>query len=395
MSDSPRLLLISRCPPYPLHLGDRLIVWHLARELRERGVQIDLIAFAQFASDWEGSGAYAEYFRKVTLIDEPPRTPLHYLSRIVRPAQRFPQEADASWSPQMWQTIADHLAKNDYDIVQLFGGIQVYEFAHLLRAYPAVITPYESFSLYLKRKIEQDGGWLNRARRWVAQHYERWMFTPYARCVVLAAPDKAELGRINPALNIEIISNGVDLDFFALQVAPRQEATLLFVGNYDYEPNLDAALYLAQTILPQIQQALPDVRLQLVGNAPPDALLSLQSDAITVTGRVPDVRPYLARCTVFVCPLRLGAGIKNKVLEALAMGAPLVASPVSVDGIDVQAGQDAIIAAPDDIAAETAKLLQDAELRERLSTNGRKLIETRYSWASVAERYLRLYDSLH
>ena len=121
---------------------------------------------------------------------------------------------------------------------------------------------------------------------------------------------------------------------------------------------------------------------------------ALASEAIEVTGAVPDVAPYLARATVFVCPLRIGAGLKNKVLEALAMGIPVVATPLSVEGIDVRAGETAIIAPVEMIAEKTIQVFEDAALRERLSATGRALIESKYSWAQTASRYEELYDEI-
>jgi glycosyltransferase involved in cell wall biosynthesis len=120
----------------------------------------------------------------------------------------------------------------------------------------------------------------------------------------------------------------------------------------------------------------------------------LSSDAITVTGRVPDMRPYLARATVFVSPLRLGAGIKNKVLEALAMGCPVVATPLSVDGIDAQHERDLLVADGSALAEAVIRVLKNADLQRRLSANGRQLIEARYSWPRVAAMYEALYQQV-
>lgn len=389
-----KILLISRCPPYPLHLGDRLIIWHLARELAQRGHTLDLLAYAQFESDHHEIEHYQQFFRHIQLIDEAKRTQLDYLKRLLLPKLRFPQTQKQAWSSAMWHAIEhDFLAQNDYDVVHIFGGVQVYEFAHLLQDIPTIITPYESYSLYLKRAIDQHGGLLNRINRLVAQQYEKWMFTPYAVTVVLTEQDKAELLAINPALTVEVIPNGIDLDFFQMESRERDEATLLFVGNYDYEPNRDAAMVLANTIFPAIQQQIPAAKLQIVGNAPPSELQALVSDSIDITGRVADVRPYLAQATVFVCPLRVGAGIKNKVLEALAMGLPTVATPLSVDGIAVTHNDSVLVASIDQIASETVRLLRDKPLQTKLSQNGQRVITSNYSWSSVADRYLNLYTN--
>jgi len=168
----------------------------------------------------------------------------------------------------------------------------------------------------------------------------------------------------------------------------------LFVGNYEYAPNVDAALRLAGDIYPQLQAQYPNLRLWLVGNAPPPELQALASDSIRVTGRVPDVRPYLARAAAFVCPLHLGAGIKNKVLEALAMGCPVIATPLSVDGIAVRSGVHALVAEGEHLISATRRLLSDPALAESLGTQGRALVEEQYSWAGVAARYRALYTEV-
>ncbi len=218
------------------------------------------------------------------------------------------------------------------------------------------------------------------------------MFAPYRRVIVVSEADRDELLSLNPSLPVEIVPNGIDLDFFQPASAPREPHTLLFTGNYEYAPNLDAALRLARAIFPCVQQRIPDAKLWIVGNAPPPELQALASDAITVTGQVPDLRDYLSRATVFVCPLRLGAGIKNKLLEALVMGCPVIATPLSADGIAVRDGQDALIAETDpQIADAVLRLFADPALRDQLGANGRRLIEARYQWAQVADQYERVY----
>jgi glycosyltransferase involved in cell wall biosynthesis len=388
------ILLISRCPPYPLHLGDRLIIWHVARELRQRGYVIDLLAFANRPEDHHEIDPYRANFRHITLIDEPRRSQASYLKRMLLPGSRFPVKAAQSWSPPMWDAIAQHVRQNHYDLAHLFGGVQVYEYRHAIGDLPAIIVPYESYSLYLRRVLATNGGLLAQVQYQFAHSFESFMFTPYARTVVVSDKDRDELLHINPALNVDVIPNGIDLDYFQQQTIEREPATLLFTGNYEYAPNVDAALRLAREILPQVQAQSPEAKLWLVGNAPTPEMQTLASDSITVTGRVPDVRPYLTQATAFISPLRLGAGIKNKVLEALAMGCPLIATPLSVDGIAVTPGADALVADDNALVEQIIKLLRDTDLQQNLSTNGRKLIEAQYSWSHVADRYAALYEEV-
>ncbi len=389
-----QLLLISRCPPYPLHLGDRLIIWHLCRQLQARGWAIDLLALTDRAEDRDEIDHYRHLFRSVRLFDDPARSPASYLRRLLLKSARFPDQPAAAWSPELWQAVHESIHERDYDAVHLFGGVQVYEYSAALAGKAAIITPYESFSLYLKRAIEQGGGLGARLRRLIARGYERFMFTPYHRTVVVAGPDRDELLGINPQLPVEVIPNGIDLDAFQPCDLPREAAALLFTGNYEYAPNLDAALTLIRQVFPAVQAVHPEAQLWIVGNGPPPELLSLASDSVHVTGRVDDVRDYLARATVFVCPLRLGAGIKNKVLEALAMRLPVIATPLSVDGIDVQDGREVLLHPVDAMAQAVITLLNDPAQQAALGDAGQRLIEAGYSWASVADRYEALYEGL-
>lgn len=387
------ILLVSRCPPFPLHLGDRLIIWHLARELSQRGYIIDLLALYDRDDDPGQVDAYRAYFRHIELYRELPRDAVAYLRRLVDRSARFADSAERSFCPPLWRAIADYLSRYDYDLVHCFGSVSVYEYQPLFGDRPNVITPYESHALYLQSAAAQ-GSWSARLRLPLVRRFERFMFTPFDRTVVISAADRSLLLDLNPALQIEVIPNGIERERFRPREVKRDPGTLLFVGNYDYAPNQDAARILAEQVLPLVRQALPEARLQLVGANPPGWLRDLAGDHIEVSGRVPDVAPYLARASVFVCPLRIGAGLKNKVLEALAMGIPVAATPLSLDGIAVRDGDSALVAGVDDIAAKTIALLGDPALRERLSRGGRALIEAQYSWEQTASSYEQLYEEI-
>ncbi len=395
-----RLLIISRCPAWPLHLGDRLILYHLLEELSyDDSLEVDLLAFAERPTDAAEVSHYDHFAHSVELIPATTRSKPSLLWRALYAPARFPRRADQSWSPAMWGAIERKRATQTYDAVHLFGGVQVYEFYHALGGLPTIITPYESFSLYLSREAARYPP-LAMSRQLsaisqlaLARRYESFMFTPYQRVTVVAEPDADVLRSLNPRLQVEVIPNGVDTYQFRPRPVKRIPA-LLFVGNYEYAPNVDAALRLAGDIYPQLRAQYPNLRLWLVGNAPPPELQALASDSIRVTGRVPDVRPYLARAAAFVCPLQLGAGIKNKVLEALAMGCPVIATPLSVDGIAVTPGVHALVAEGDELITATRRLLSDPALAESLGAQGRALIEAQYSWAGVAARYRALYTEV-
>lgn len=387
------ILLISRCPPYPAHFGDRLIIWHLARELHKRGYTIDLLALHDRAEDPQDIHHYRAFFRHIQLIPEPPRSSLGYLRRLLLPGARFASSPEASFCPALWRAIADNLRRNEYDLVHCFGSVSVYEFLPIFDRLPKLITPYESYSLYL-RSAAQQGDLRATVMLPLVRRFERFMFTPFDRTVVISDVDAAMLRNLQPALRVAVIPNGIDLARFRPSASKRDRNTLIFVGNFAYAPNQDAARLLTDQLLPAVREKLPEARLQLVGANPPDWLRALANEHVEVTGRVPDVAPYLSRAAVFVCPLRIGAGLKNKVLEALAMGAPVAATQLSVDGIAVVHEESALIARADQLAEAVIRLLGDEALAAKLSRKGRQLIEANYTWARTADACERLYNEI-
>jgi polysaccharide biosynthesis protein PslH len=391
------LLLVSRCPPFPLNQGDRLILYHLARQLASRGHRIDLLAFHTDADDSGETFHYEHFFRDVRLIPEPRRSAVAYMKRLARP---FPRRAEQAWSSAMWNAVSAQLATHRYDVVQLFGGIQVYECRELVRHMPNVIVPYESYSLFLERQLGQERQWSRRVTLWAqlatARRYEQLMFEGYDAVVVISDADQRTLHSLAPRLPIHVIPIGVDINYFKPAENEPEQATLLFLGNYAYAPNADAAVQLAQRIFPIVKRQVPQARLVLVGSNPTDAISSLASRDIEVTGHVPDVRPYLERATIFVSPLRFGAGMKDKILEAMALGKPVVATPLSLDGIcGPDGGEHALVAdTPDGLASAALSLLGDAPLRHRMGQANRQLIEARFTWGCAADQYEALYGQL-
>ncbi len=390
------ILLISRCPPFPLYFGDRLIPYHLARQLAAHHHQVDLIAFYNNPEDATEIPRYERYFRHIQLIREPTRGSLAYLRRLYGGGNFFPKTAREAWSGEMWQAIQERIRIGNYDAIQLFGGVQVYEYLELVKGYANLIVPYESYTLYLNN-AQSDGraNLLQSLQRGMARRYEQRMFTGYDQVVVLTEADATALRTLQPTLPLHVIPNGVDTEYFVPTEREPDEPTLLFVGNYEYPPNTDAALRLVRRIFPAVKQRVPKARLLIVGNAPPPELLALASDLIEVTGRVPDMRPYYDQALIFVSPLRMGAGIKNKLLEAMAMQKPIVATALSCEGIALEHEKSVLIAeSSEDMAKAVIRLMKDGALRQQIGHAAFELLEARYTWRRVGDQYEALYRSL-
>ena len=210
----------------------------------------------------------------------------------------------------------------------------------------------------------------------IGQHFDRVLVVSEAErtCCESVARDR-----------VTAVPNGVDLEYFsprAHSVAEQQPPTLVFTGVMDYRPNVDGIAWFVRNILPGVRAAVADVRLFIVGNRPSKTVQRLASDpGIVVTGFVPDVRNYVAR-GVSIAPLRIARGIQNKVLEAMAMGRPIVATPQAFEGIDAQPGRDLMVASDElEFAARTIECLRDPEHADRLGRAARARAERGYSWS--------------
>jgi glycosyltransferase involved in cell wall biosynthesis len=190
----------------------------------------------------------------------------------------------------------------------------------------------------------------------------------------------ASLGASTPC---RVIPNGVDASYFSRPVkGPENSRVIAFLGRMDYYPNIDGILYFAQDILPIIQRSIPDAQLRVIGSNPSQRIRDLaRMPGVTVTGHVPDVRPYLADAAVAIAPLRLARGTQNKILESMAMGLPVVATPQAAKGIQATSGEDFLVAnGAQSFADQVLAVLNDEELRKRLSKSGMQQVRAAHAW---------------
>jgi len=196
----------------------------------------------------------------------------------------------------------------------------------------------------------------------------------------------------------------VDLDYFRpsnngsrpwTALAPENESHCVFVGALDYHANIDGICWFATCVWPLIRRELPQLTLALVGRNPSSKVKKLESLAgVRVFGAVPDVRPYLASARIAIAPLRIARGIQNKVLEAMAMATPVVASPAALEGLDVEIGSDAMSAlTPAQWRDAIVCLHNDDALCKIMGSRGRAFVEGHHSWAAQLQPYATLLSN--
>ena len=172
------------------------------------------------------------------------------------------------------------------------------------------------------------------------------------------------------------------------QATSNHQPVIVFTGAMDYYANVDGVVWFTKEILPLIKKQIPEIQFYIVGSNPTKEVLSLSvNNGVTVTGYVPDTREYLNRATVVVVPLRIARGIQNKILEAMAMGIPVVATPQAFEGIEAQPERDLILGEnAEKIAEGVLKLIREASLRKSLGDNARRVTEKNYCWAKNLEK---------
>jgi polysaccharide biosynthesis protein PslH len=196
--------------------------------------------------------------------------------------------------------------------------------------------------------------------------------------------------------NVSTVATGVDVDYFCPTAAAQPAFDIVFVGSMDWMPNHDGVRFFFEEILPRVRRAVPDCTVGIVGRTPPaDLVESARRDGrITVTGTVPDVRPYLWGASLSIVPLRIGGGTRLKIYESMAAGTPVVSTTIGAEGLEVMDGQNILLAdTPEDFAAACVQLLQKPDERARLAAAARELVTARFSWDAVADRFEQIISA--
>lgn len=230
---------------------------------------------------------------------------------------------------------------------------------------------------------------------WAMRRWEPLFAGRFGYCVTVSTRDREVLQSLNPNLKVRVIPNGTDTGLLQPLAEPQDPPSIIFVGSMGYFPNADAAVYLCQDILPVLRRRITDLHVWIVGNRPGAELLRWQNDYIHITGMVEDVVPYYQKAHVCVIPLRAGGGTRLKILEAMALGRPVVSTSIGCEGLDVVNGRHLLIAdTAEEFADAVLQLLKDDILRKQITTNALGLVRDQYDWNIIADQLMRLYSEL-
>jgi glycosyltransferase involved in cell wall biosynthesis len=310
---------------------------------------------------------------------------------------RYPWRTVWFWEPELQRLLDRLLAERSFDVLQVEdNAMGIYRYR---AGAPIVFTEHE---VRRPRPINwrdwtkpnpvhwawREDDW----RRWLL--YQRAIWRRFDRIQTFTARDAEAIGLIAPELADRVRVNPFSIDLpEPLDDRVEDEHALLFVGNFTHAPNVDAALWLGGEIMPRLRQLHPGVRLALVGQYPPSEVQALACEDIVVTGRVPHIEPYMAQVAVVLAPIRIGGGMRMKVLQGMALGKAVVTTPRGAEGLAVNGhGAPLIVAADaDSLARETAALLASNETRRRLGQQARAFVTEHYSVPAYARRLEAVY----
>ncbi len=394
-----KILWISPKLPYPPESGDKLRQFNLIRELSSN-VEISLMAFTLTRHE-ESLAGYMERFcpriktfffdefsqlKRIRAIITSPNP--YYVSRYQRAdVNNYMINELETFQPDLIQIEHTYLAEYLRRIP-----------SHLKR--PSVLTKHNidadlalqtcNFADSLVKKVFWWLEWKKMA------FYEPRADRLFSSIIVMSETDKAAiLKREQPPGATHVVENGVDTRKLR-PFSPSRQPVLLFIGALDYLPNQDAAIYICREILPLLKNILPEIRILIVGRKPSSEILSLASETVEVHGDVPEVESFYERSSIAIVPLRAGSGSRLKILEAMALGRPVVSTSKGAEGLEIEPGKDFMLADdPQTFVKSIRDLLVDQKLYEKIANRARQTVESKYDWSEAARKMMRIYEALH
>jgi sugar transferase (PEP-CTERM/EpsH1 system associated) len=390
----PILLAVLPRVPYPLEKGDRLRAYHQLKSLAahyrivlfalneepihpEAHKQLSLFCEEIHIHNLSLSSKIAGLLASI-VSGKPFQVGYYYHVKAVRALQRLVER----YPPQV---SLFQLVRTGPYLLPGIPGVRVMDFMDCL-------------SSGLKRRASQSQWWM----RWIIkveanrlEHYEKRLFERFDVKTLISDADRMVFPHPGREA-VHIWPNGVDFDYFAPIPETDKKFDVVFSGNMQYPPNREAARFLVQEIMPLVWKRKPNSKLVLAGTSPPASVRELAGLNVTVTGWVPDLRPYFHQSKMMVAPMLFGSGLQNKLLESMAMNLPCLTTPLANNALGAEPGKEILLFDEPQQAADTIlSLLDDAVGTEQLAAAGRLFVLSRFNWSELAQRFVSWIKPLH
>ena len=390
-----KVLFLSPWFPYPLENGSKIRIYNLIKALSKRH-DVRLISFTR-----EGEHVRPEGLAGICHLDatipwhefDP-----HSLKSLAGFFSLTPRSVVDTFSPQMakqlqWSLAQEHpdlIIASEWDTAIYVGRkcnipciFEMVEFGLIFQNWSTVNSPIAK----LRKRLY----WAK------AEAYSRKLVNQYTACTVVSERERELLKQVVVReVSVHVVPNGVDLDYNRPGISVPQPNTLVYNGALTFSANLDAMSYFLQDILPLVRMQVPDVMVQITGSLHGvDLSQLLLDDHVKLSGFLPDIRPAVAGAWACVVPLRQGGGTRVKILEAMALGTPVIATSKAAEGLCVTPNKNILLAdTPGEFSTQTIRLLKDNRLRDELAINGRELVVNNYGWDAIGSSFEQFADNV-
>ena len=396
-----RILVLSAAIPFPPISGGKLRTYHLLRAL-SRAHELTLVGFTY--GETPGMPPFP-----VRVIAVPWESPPLYRQMTDGNAAMAQQAADqlvsvtgepwcVSWAESAaMTTTVQRIARDSIDLVLLAGTPMARFLPALPSDTPRVLDFMDVYTRMALRQTEAKQGEEAAAAAREAERvrrFEREAAIRCDRCLAVSEEETSAVRELFGVAHVDTVPNGVDTSFFRPSDEEPESGCLLFTGTMSYRPNAEAVQHFVSNVLPLIVRELPEAKLHVVGDAPPQEVAALAGQHVVVHGFVPDMRVYHRRAAVVVVPLLRGGGTKLKVLEAAAMGKAIVTTSIGADGLAFRNGEEVVVAdGPPDFARAVVSLANDPEQQRRLGASAHSA-SLQYDWDRIGDRFIQIVDAL-
>lgn len=395
-----RILFLTPYLPYPPAGGGRIRIYSLLQELAVRH-EVHLLAFRWSADDDQAAEKMRAVCADVQAIPITARQRRENKRReqLRSLLSRSAYQHTLFYSQAMQAAIDATLHQAEFDLIHVENSQMGYY--DLSATIPRVLDMHDVVYKVLQRTYQKERLSIRKLYSWLEwrkfRRDELAICSGFSTCVTVSDYDTSFLAPYLPTTRFTVVPNGVNTRFFTdLGPSTSDDPVLLFTGTMDYYPNTEAVTTFAQQVWPLVRARAPAAQFYIVGKNPSPAVQALAADpSIVVTGYVDDTRDYYRRASVFVAPIRIAGGTRLKILEAMAMGRPVVSTSVGAEGIAVSPGENIVLAdEPATFADAVVTLLGDPAGRARLAAAGRRLVEERYDWTALSAQLEQVYTSL-
>ena len=396
-----RILVVYPYIPFPVDRGTYQRTFHLLRALA-RNHEVDLLALSENGERVEQRPVFAGFCRRVEFVRfSHPRWPRFFPGRLLNP---LPTSVRHWQLPHVAEAIQHFAGDQPYDLAHVCDIVMAQYFLNGLGHLPlAVDRSRVDLQFQIAQRQAMSRGLRQAVLDWETliklKRFERRVARRAAVEVVCGPDDETFIREhISRQLPVQVVTNGVDLDYFTLTASsePRAgEPTALFCGAMDYTPNVDALRWFFAQMHEPLRRRIPNLRVLIVGKSPlPEVQAYAERPGVTVTGSVPDVRPFYRRAWLQIIPLRIGGGTRLKIPESMAMETPVVSTTIGAQGLSLRHEHDLLLAdTPEAFVRETARALLEPALRTHLEQEGLRTVRARLSWARLGQELSDYYEN--